>query len=73
MTFTHDARASNAALALEISAAVSQFFQRIDDYRLYRKTLQTLRDLDDRTLADLGLHRSGLRAEALKATYGIVG
>lgn len=70
MTFAHDTRGGNAALALEISAAVNHFFLRIDDYRLYRRTLRLLRDLDDRALADLGLHRSGLRAEALKATYG---
>jgi uncharacterized protein YjiS (DUF1127 family) len=72
MTFAHDTRGANAVLALEISSAVNHFFQRIDDYRLYRQTLRTLRDLDDRTLVDLGLHRSGLRAEALRATYGFV-
>jgi uncharacterized protein YjiS (DUF1127 family) len=40
-------------------------------YRLYRKTLNELSELDQRQLADLGLNRSMLRRIAYQAAYDI--
>jgi len=60
-----------SSLAIEISATVHHAVQAIQDYRAYRITLRELARLDDATLADLGLHRSGLRAEARRAIYGV--
>ncbi len=41
--------------------------ERFNTYRRYRRTLNELAQLTDRELADLGLHRSGLKAVALEA------
>jgi uncharacterized protein YjiS (DUF1127 family) len=41
------------------------------DYRAYRRTLGELRDLNDRHLSDLGMHRDGLKRIAREAVYGI--
>jgi uncharacterized protein YjiS (DUF1127 family) len=73
MAFANYTRATDTGLSLEISAVVHTLMTRAVDYRAYRKTLAELRALDNRTLADLGLHRSGLRAEAIRAVYGTRG
>jgi len=39
-------------------------------YSLYSTTLNELRDLSDRELADLGLARSNLRSIAYETAYG---
>lgn len=39
-------------------------------YRVYRTTLNELRGLSGRELADLGLNRSSLKRIALEAAYG---
>lgn len=39
-------------------------------YRLYRNTLNELRELSDRELADLGLARANLRSIAYETAYG---
>jgi uncharacterized protein YjiS (DUF1127 family) len=39
-------------------------------WRLYRRTLDELRELSNRELADLGLNRSMLRRAAFEAVYG---
>ena len=70
MTFATYSRATETGLGLELSAALHHLMQRVSDYRIYRETLAELQKLDDRALADLGLHRSGLRGEALRAVYG---
>ena len=71
MAFANDTRTSTpSGIALEISAAVHHAVQAIADYRAYRATLAELRRLDARALADLGLHRSGIRATAHQAVYG---
>ncbi|MGR3491592.1 MAG: DUF1127 domain-containing protein [Shimia sp.] len=41
-----------------------------ETFRAYRNTLQELRTLNDRELADLGLSRAGLKAAAYASTYG---
>jgi len=71
MAFNTVTRTAPSALALEVSAFVHHAIQALNDYRLYRATVRELSRLDTATLADLGLSRSGIRAEALKAVYGI--
>ena len=44
--------------------------RRYSQYRTYHKTLSEMRQLSDRELADLGLHRSMLKRLALQAVYG---
>ena len=39
-------------------------------YKLYRATLNELRTLSDRELADLGIARSSIQAIAMEAAYG---
>ncbi|KZY35960.1 hypothetical protein A3731_16395 [Roseovarius sp. HI0049] len=62
--------AAQAGLAIEISAAAHHLMQAAYDYLAYRATVRELSELDAATLADLGIHRSGIRAEARKAVYG---
>lgn len=40
------------------------------DYRLYLATIEELRQLSDRDLNDLGLHRSSIRDIAHESVYG---
>lgn len=70
MTFANYSRATETGLGLELGAALNHLMQRVADYRIYRATLSELHALSDRSLADLGLHRSGLRGVALQAVYG---
>lgn len=56
-----------------LSAIAAAFRSAGDDYakwRLYRRTLSELEDLNARELADLGLTRSGLHAAARASVYG---
>lgn len=70
MAIGHETRTTQSALALEISAFVHHLVQAAHDHRAYRQTLRELSRLDDAALADLGLHRSGIRAAAREAVYG---
>ena len=42
----------------------------LDDYRLYRRTIDELQALSDRELADLGLSRLNIRDIAYDSVYG---
>lgn len=66
-----ETRARQTGLAIEISAGVHHLVQAVHDYIAYRNTVRELSRLDNATLADLGIHRSGIRAEARKAVYGL--
>lgn len=66
-----ETRTHQAGLAIEISAGVHHLIQAVHDQIAYRATVRELSNLDDATLADLGIHRSGIRAEARKAVYGV--
>ncbi|KRS17277.1 DUF1127 domain-containing protein [Roseovarius indicus] len=63
-------RAVETGLAIEISAAAHHVMQAVYDYLAYRATVRELSELDRAALADLGIHRSGIRAAARKAVYG---
>jgi len=71
MSFATLNRSDLSALKLEIGAAVYNGLQRFEDYRTYRRTLNELRRLNPRELADLGAHRSGIRSIAREAVYGV--
>lgn len=71
MAYQNHTRTAQAGLALEISATVHRLIQAAHDRRAYRKTVRELSRLDDQTLADLGMHRSGIRAAAHKTVYGV--
>ena len=53
------------------AAFFNTIVERAAQYRLYRKTLDELRALGDRELADLGLNRSMLRSVAYKSAYNL--
>ena len=48
----------------------SDLKRRIADYRRYRRTLEELRALSDRDLADLQLSRFSIKAVAWESVYG---
>jgi uncharacterized protein YjiS (DUF1127 family) len=50
-----------------IARALGYAAQRYARYQAYTQTLNELRALSDRDLADLGMHRSGLKAIAAEA------
>lgn len=66
----------NQSSTLTLSARLAEVFDGLGEayraWRIYRRTLAELRGLGPRALADLGLHRSGIRAAALEAAYGKV-
>lgn len=49
---------------------VARFRKSLADYRLYRKTLAELEQLNDRELNDLGISRFSVREIAREAVYG---
>jgi len=63
-------RTAQPGLALEVSAFVHHAMQRLADFRAYRSTVTELSKLDNRTLADLGIARTGIRSAARYAVYG---
>lgn len=71
MAYQSETRAVQPGLAIEVSAAVHHMVQALHDAFAYRATVRELSRLDDATLADLGMHRSAIRAEARKAVYGL--
>ena len=62
---THDVRTGD-----RFSNVFTNLTARYEAYKVYRKTFAELSDLSDRDLADLGIHRSSLRAIANEAAYG---
>ncbi|SNR26435.1 DUF1127 domain-containing protein [Puniceibacterium sediminis] len=57
------------AAASRFSAIVHTLRTGLAKRKLYRNTLDELQSLNDRELADLGLHRSILRRVAYEAAY----
>lgn len=53
-----------------VAAMIEGLRARFAQYRVYRATLNELRELSNRELADLGLSRSMLKGIALEAAYG---
>ena len=66
-TITYGAGASSVDTESGLWARVGKA---LADYRLYRSTLDELRSLSDRELADLGLSRLSIRDIAYESVYG---
>ena len=61
---------SHTSLLERVSAFIARQRQAYADHRLYTKTMNELKSLSSRELADLGLCRSSLHDVAYKAVYG---
>ncbi|MFT6605007.1 MAG: hypothetical protein ACJA2X_000183 [Halocynthiibacter sp.] len=70
MAYVHSVRTADAGITDRISAVFKDLGERYSQYATYRKTLRELGELSNRELADLGIHRSSLRAIAIEAAYG---
>ena len=70
MAYANTHGASTHGLRDRTSEILRNLSGRVERYRLYRRTLDELNELSNRELADLGLHRSAIRATAQAAAYG---
>ena len=70
MAYMNIARSSEWGIAQQIKA----YFDRMSDQRrrgrVYRETVDELRAMSDRDLADIGVHRSTIEEIAMKAAFG---
>jgi uncharacterized protein YjiS (DUF1127 family) len=57
-------------ISVRFSIAATSLVKDIKNYRMYRKTIAELEKQSNRTLEDLGLNRSGIKASARQAVYG---
>lgn len=72
MSMVSGSQSSPLGLGARLSEVFGAFGEAYRAWRVYRRTVAELNGLDARDLADLGLHRSGIRAVALEAAYGKV-
>lgn len=70
MAFANVTRSGEFALSQGFGALVEKFRDQRQRNRVYRQTLNELRSLTDRDLADLGIARSMIGAVAMEAAYG---
>ncbi|MCB1343506.1 MAG: DUF1127 domain-containing protein [Pseudooceanicola sp.] len=70
MATTLRAPAQTITLGDRVSALVATARAAYARHRVYRQTVSELVGLSDRDLADLGLHRSHIRAIAREHAYG---
>lgn len=70
MAYLNTQSATGASFASTFTAGIETLRQRFHTYRQYRETVNGLSALSNRELADLGLHRSQIRAIALDSVYG---
>lgn len=63
-------RSAMHILGEDLSAWLYRAIRRVDDYRLYRRSVGEMSDLSTRELADLGLHRSEIKRVAYETIYG---
>lgn len=70
MAYVSSNRTTTASLGARLSEMGKQAAEAFAAWRLYRRTLDELRELSNRELADLGLNRSMLRRAAFEAVYG---
>jgi uncharacterized protein YjiS (DUF1127 family) len=68
MAFITDNRTATATLADRASALIANMSEVLATRKLYRTTYNELHALTNRELADLGIHRSSIKAIALGAT-----
>ncbi|MEZ5715859.1 MAG: DUF1127 domain-containing protein [Paracoccaceae bacterium] len=65
--------AQHAQGAARFAAAIETLTRRVNQYRLYRRTLAELAELSDRERSELGFSRQSPRAAAYEAVYGVRG
>lgn len=70
MAMASEIRSVETGLFARVTAIVNGLREQRRRYRMYRETRNELRDLTDRELADIGLHRSQIDAIAVEAAYG---
>ncbi|MDX2482227.1 DUF1127 domain-containing protein [Antarcticimicrobium sediminis] len=68
LTHTHS---KDATLLSRLHKATDALFDRIARYQMYRRTYNELNALTNRELADLGMHRSGIRRVALETARNV--
>lgn len=71
MAHANQTRAAATTLSVELSAVIYHAYQRLVDYRAYRRTVAELSKLSNSDLADLGMTRTTINAAARKAVYGV--
>lgn len=70
MTYNTDTGLVGFSLGQRFAALRAELAEKVAKRKVYRTTLNELRDLSDRDLADLGLSRSMIKGIALEAAYG---
>lgn len=70
MAMASEIRSVETGLFARVTAIVNGLREQRRRYRMYRETRNELRELTDRELADIGLHRSQIDAIAVEAAYG---
>ena len=70
MAFLNISHSFEATILERASATWKSMSEQYAQYRLQRRTLNELSALSNRDLADLGIHRSNIRAAAHAATHG---
>ncbi|MEJ6401477.1 DUF1127 domain-containing protein [Yoonia sp. 2307UL14-13] len=70
MTYNTETGFAGFSLAQRFAALRAEWVESAAKRKEYRTTFNELAALSDRDLADLGLHRSMIKAVAYKAAYG---
>ncbi|MBC7141052.1 MAG: DUF1127 domain-containing protein [Rhodobacteraceae bacterium] len=70
MAYVTGIRGIEIGLAERAAAFVNGLRDNRRRYGVYRQTVNELKALSERDLADLGIHRSSIRAIAMEAAYG---
>lgn len=70
MAYVNTSRAGSASLADRLNAVVKSVKAAVHRRELYSRTLRELNALNERELADLGIHRSMIKSISMEAAYG---
>lgn len=70
MAFANVTRGGEWGIAHQFNTLVAKLSDQRRRYRVYRQTISELQVLNDRDLADLGMHRSAITSIAREAAYG---
>lgn len=70
MAYVNTTRNGTSSFADRLVTALGSLKARLDQRRVYSRTVYELSGLTDRELADLGIHRSMISDIAREAAYG---